>query len=180
MFLMIRLFAFAFVTISSVTACSKTLIEPEIYIIDAQYRGSFYVFYGVDTGTALRLDDATRVLKIPASGVLFSAFPINNGRITSETMRFFLGDEVENRKEVLAHHGALVEDTKANRNNPDVHIMGGGFGEFGIVDVNNNSCKFQYQRFYVGTLADKLNDIGYVDLEEYYRENGLPCNTAIE
>jgi hypothetical protein len=66
--------------------------EREIHLIPAGYEGPVVVVFGDSTGAAERREGGARVYEIPASGVLRTRFPANDGVHGADTRRYFYVD----------------------------------------------------------------------------------------
>jgi len=159
------------------TACAEKKIEPEVYLIPEGYVGSFLIIYGVESGEDPVYENESRLFRLPESGVFHTKLSDNVGIGYPDMIRFFYLAKDGTRKEIVNSYGSVVEDTVDNRNDKKIYVMGGSFGNLGFTeDTTALGCKYNHQRFYVGTLKDRLEGVGNFRLGDYYLKHGYPCN----
>jgi hypothetical protein len=73
--------------------------EKELYLIPADFQGTFRVIYGQPCGSRPAYEQGRRVLRVPADGLLLIQPPIETGWIDNE---YYLVDKAGHRQKIAA------------------------------------------------------------------------------
>ncbi|MFL1407237.1 DUF6843 domain-containing protein [Marinobacter sp. M1N3S26] len=140
--------------------------EPETYVIPEGFVGQFYLVFNISGGQEQEYEGDSRLYRIPDSGFLLMQSDPNGGWIESDRIRFFYVSEDGERTEIDGRWSGTIHDTPDNRSDNELRILGGGSGEFQILDT----CHLRYQTYYVGSVSQALDEQGIFDL---FSERGI-------
>jgi hypothetical protein len=149
-------FSIVFLTFSicSIYSCNDERV-PETFLVDKDFRGSFYIIYNQKGGQKEKFEGESRVYEIPKTGVLFAEFEpdwrgmtYHNGRTRQ---RFYFVDEKGIRKEIPAgetfdfEHIAPEDSIMVTYASDSSVVFPLAAGEMGL---NNGLVKFD--EYYIG------------------------------
>lgn len=146
--------------------------EPESYLIKEGYSGPVYVVFGVTKGEPAAHEDGSRIYRIPDSGILLTQMSLNEGRISSDDLRFFYVSESGKRTEIEEHLARIPENEQTLKQDA-TYIVGGGIGN--ISAIPDLDCTAHYVSYHVGTPAEIMENSKDVELIDHLLDEGVTC-----
>lgn len=166
-------FSFLYLCGLLLLSCSpKKNPASETYTLPESYIGSFYILFAIENSKINPSDSTSRHYEIPKSGVLLVNMPANDGWLESSKIRFFYQGKAD-KHEILGRWSTSLEDTPLARSDQEIKIFGGGIGEYEGIYAD---CVIVYQNFYIGTNANRLDDVNYFSISDFIQSNPIDCD----
>ncbi len=149
-----------FIVSSSIYLYHSFFHSPAECLIPAGYVGDVYIIYDQPNGEEQEYDGASRVYRIPSTGILFTKF--SKETETDDQQYYYLTSKGERKNIMQVSTGDFNEPWSyvKNPNEPsrnDIAIIDGGV-IWSIISANNN---YEYQQAFVGSYNQFTSHKGF-------------------